>query len=86
MNTKSAEIEGAADRLRADMANRDTAMERLRTDMANRDGAAERLRTDMERLRTDMVKRDAVNTRWTIGAIAAAVVIILGGVRLIVGG
>ena len=65
MNTKSAEIEGAADRLRADMANRDGAMERLRTDMA---------------------KRDAANTRWTIGAIAAAVVIILGGVRLIVGG
>ena len=79
MNTKSAEIEGAADRLRADMANRDSALERLRTDMAKRDGA-------MERLRTDMVKRDAVNTRWTIGAIAAAVVIILGGVRLIVGG
>ena len=65
MNTKSAEIEGAADRLRADMANRDGAMERLRTDMA---------------------KRDAANTRWMIGAIAAAIAIILGGVRLIVGG
>ena len=72
MNTKSAEIEGAADRLRADM--------------ANRDGAAERLRADMERHRTDMAKRDAANTRWMIGAIAAAIVIILGGVRLIVGG
>ncbi|MCY3876686.1 MAG: hypothetical protein OXF88_20645 [Rhodobacteraceae bacterium] len=65
MNTKSAEIEGAAERLRADMAKRDGAMERLRTDMA---------------------KRDAVNTRWMIGAIAAAIVIILGGVRMIVGG
>ena len=72
MNTKSAEIEGAADRLRAHTANRDS--------------AAERLRADMERHRTDMAKRDAVNTRWTIGAIAAAIVIILGGVRLIVGG
>ena len=65
MNTKSAAIEGAAERLRADMAKREGAMERLRTDMA---------------------KRDAVNTRWMIGAIAAAILIILGDVRLIVGG
>ncbi len=69
MNTKSAAIEGAAERLRADMAKREGAMERA-----------------MERLRTDMAKRDAVNTRWMIGAIAAAILIILGGVRLIVGG
>ena len=50
-----------------------------RPDIANDDSV-------MERLRADMVERDAVNTRWTIGAIAAAVVITLGGVRLIVGG
>ena len=72
MNTKYADIEVAAARLRADM--------------ANRDGAAERLRADMERFRPDMVRRDAVNTRWMIGTIAAATVIILTGVRLIVGG
>lgn len=60
--------------------------ERMNTNSAEIEGAAERLRADMERHRTDMAKRDAANTRWMIGAIAAAIVIILGGVRLIVGG
>ena len=70
MNTHQAKYEGALDRFRADMAQKDTAFERLRTDMANylakNQGAFEELRTDMannqgafEELRTDMAKRDA---------------------------
>ena len=67
MNTNQAKYEGALDRLRADMAQKDTAFERLRADM-------ERFRTDMERFRTDMAKRDAEmaqresnRVQWQIG-------------------
>ena len=79
MNTEPTKIEVAAERLRA-MVKRDGAMQRLRIDMAKRDDA-------VKRFRTDMAKRDPANTLWMIGATAvAAIVIILGGVGLIVGG
>ncbi|MCY3875154.1 MAG: hypothetical protein OXF88_12785, partial [Rhodobacteraceae bacterium] len=79
MNTEDpAEIEAAAERIRA-MVKREGAMQRLRIDMATRNAA-------VKRFRTDMVKRDTANTRWMIGAFAATIVIILGGVRLIGGG
>ena len=33
-------------------------------------------------LREDMAKRDAVNTRWTIGAVTAAVIVVIGATGL----
>ncbi|MCY4141448.1 MAG: hypothetical protein OXF56_24675 [Rhodobacteraceae bacterium] len=78
MDMEPAEIEAAAERLRA-MVKREGAVQQLRIDMVKRDDA-------MKRFRTDAAKRNAANTRWMIGAIAATIMIILGGISLIVGG
>ena len=67
MNTHQAMQEGAMDRLRADMAERDSgrdagisslksAMDRLRADMAERDAERD---ADMAKRDADMAKRDA---------------------------
>ena len=77
MNTESAKFDGAANRLRA-MTKREGAMARLRIDMAKRNDA-------VKRFQTNKVKRKPVNSRWMIGAITGATVIILAGVTLIIG-
>ena len=41
----------------------------------------ERMNTSYERLRADMAKRDRENTRWIVGAIIAAVIVIIGAMR-----
>ena len=60
MNTNQAKYEGALDRLRADMAQKDTAFERLRTDM-------ERFRTDMAKRDAEMAQRESNRVQWQIG-------------------
>ncbi len=98
MNTHQAKYEGALDRFRADMAQKDTAFERLRTDMANNQGAFERLRTDMannqgafEELRTDMAKRDAETAqreinrmRWLAGIWIAGVLVTIAAMGIFI--
>ena len=39
------------------------------------------MNTSYERLRADMARRDRENTRWIIGAIVAATVVILAAMR-----
>ena len=84
MNTHQATQESALDRLRADMAKRDSdrdagisklgsAMDRLRADMAKRD--ADMAKRDAAR-DVDMAKRDKDNTRWMIGMWVATVVVL----------
>ena len=35
----------------------------------------------LEKFRADMAKRDKENTRWIVGAIVAAVIVIIGALR-----
>ena len=78
--------------LREDAAKHETA---YRTDMAHlREDAAKRetaYRTDMAQLREDAAKRDAeaarretANTRWIVGSIAVAAVLIVAMVGLMI--
>ena len=88
MNTHQATQEGAMDRLRADMAKRDSdrdagisrlgsAVDGLRVDLAKRDAErdAEMAKRDAER-DVEMAKRDKDNTRWLIGMWVAAVIVL----------
>ena len=91
MNTHQATQESALDRLRADMAKRDSdrdagisklgsAMDQLRADMAKRDADMAKRDADMAKRDAardvDMAKRDKDNTRWMIGMWVATVVVL----------
>ena len=39
------------------------------------------LATKLEELKKDMAQRDIANTRWTIGVVIAAVIVLLAGIR-----
>ena len=73
MNTHQATQEGAMDRLRADMAERDAARD---AGISKLESAMDRLRVDMAKRDADMAKRDKDNTRWMIGMWVAAVVVL----------
>ena len=68
MNTHQAKYEGALDRFRADMAQKDTALERLRTDMAKNQGA-------FDRFRADTAQREINRMRWLIGVWVGGVLV-----------
>ena len=57
--------------------------ERMNTHEARIDSTLNALRTDMERFNTEAVKRSDAQTKWMIGIVVAAVVIIIGAVRLL---
>ena len=73
MNTRHAEYEGALDRLRADMAQRDA--EAAQRD-ASRDAELGRLRADIARRGEEAAKDGKDNLRFHIGLWIAAVVVL----------
>ena len=59
--------------------------ERMETVKAELKGTLNEFRADMAGFRTDMAKRDKDNLRWIVGAIVAAVIVIIGALRYLVG-
>lgn len=57
--------------------------ERMNTHEARIDSTLNALRTDMERFNTEAAKRSDAQTKWMIGIVVAAVVIIIGAVSLL---
>ena len=57
--------------------------ERMNTHEARIDSTLNALRTDMKRFNTEASKRSDAQTKWMIGIIVAAVVIILGTFSLL---
>ena len=88
MNTHQAKYEGALDRFRADMAQKDTAFERLRTDMANNlaknQGAFEELRTDMAKRDADTARREINRMRWLAGIWVAGVLVTIAALGIFI--
>lgn len=52
--------------------------ERVNTHEARIDSTLNAMRTDIERINTDAAKRSDTQTKWIIGAVVAAVIIIIG--------
>ncbi len=52
-------------------ANVDATLKEMRSDQ-------NAMRTDIERINTDATKRNDAQTKWIIGAVVAAVIIIIG--------
>ena len=84
MNTHQAKYEGALDRFRADMAQKDTAFERLRTDMANSQGAFEELRTDMAKRDAETAQREINHIRWLAGIWIAGVLVTIAALGIFI--
>ena len=84
MNTHQAKYEGALDRFRADMAQKDTAFERLRTDMANNQGAFEELRTDMAKRDAETAQREINRMRWLAGIWIAGVLVTIAAMGIFI--
>ena len=70
MNTHQAKYEGALDRFRADMAQKDTAFERLRTDMAKRDA--------------ETAQREINRMRWLAGIWIAGVLVTIAAMGIFI--
>ena len=76
MKTMTATNEGALDRLRADLAQRDADMA---ADMAKRDAD---MAADMAQRDVDAAKRDKDNQRWTITLVLGCTALVIGAVAL----
>ena len=61
-------IDGTLKTMRADI---DKTLHQMRSDQ-------NAMRTDIERINTDAAKRSDTQTKWIIGAVVAAVIIIIG--------
>ena len=70
MNTHQAKYEGALDRFRADMAQKDTALERFRA--------------DMESFRADMAQRESNRMQWLIGIWIGSVIVTIAILGIII--
>ena len=91
MNTHQAKYEGALDRFRADMAQKDTALERFRADMESFRADMGSFRADMskndtalERLRTDMAQSEISRMRWLVGIWVAGVLVTIAALGIFI--
>ena len=77
LKTMRTDIDGTLNTMRADI---DGTLKTMRVDI---DKTLHAMRTDMERNNSEVANKIHAQTKWTIGVVAVAVVIIIGAVGLL---